>query len=227
MRITIESTLLADGTLLAPHSGLAVNGQQLVDDAQFFRAANATYFARGNAGVLLQFGVNRLFSSVRRAEAFALTHFDGLPKSGLVACECGEEGDTETAYLRDAVLESAAITGYRGCSVQVQYTIRGSRFESDVPEEEIPGEPDDAEGEFIVLRRGKVNIANGAKTVDVVFSAPLSVVPIVSPTVSRPAGGDAIWATVDEDSVTVNGFTASLSGAAPDGNYKLHYIAVE
>lgn len=230
MRISIVSTVLADPTAAAGRlgpSGLTLNGQQIVDDAEFFRAAAPVLFDRGSAGVVLQFAVERSFTTLAQAEAFLLQHPTAVPRAGLVTCECGDAGGTETLYLPDAILETVAITGHRGVSVAVQYTIRGAGFASDVPPEEIPGEPDDGEGEFIVLRRGRVSIDAAATTVDIVFSAPLSSVPTVTCTVSRPAGGDNIWAHVEEDTLTVNGFTAELSGAPPDGTYKLNYIAVE
>lgn len=226
MRITIETTLLASAALTtAPHSALSLNGVQLVEEAQFFRAATAGFYARGNASVALQFRAQRLFSSIRAAEAFALLHASSIPLEGLLTCVAGESGDTQTVYLEDCVVENVQVVEYRGASVVVQYTIRGAAFSSDVPPE-IPGETDEAE-EFIVMRRGKVSIDAAAESVAVAFSSPLSAVPIVTPTISRPSGGAAIHCTTREDSVTVNGFTVDLSAATPDATYKLHYIAVE
>lgn len=230
MEITIATTLLASPDLALGRvgpAGLAVNGQQILDDADFFRAAAPTFFVRGTEGVTLQFSVTRLFSSVRAAEAFILLHFNSTPLEGLLTCTCGDAGDTQTVYLRDAKVQTVQLPGYRGTSVGVQYTIRGAEFTSDVPPEEIPGEPDDGEGEFIVLRRGKIAIDAAAESVDVVFSSPLSSVPVVTATVSRPAGSPKVGCTLDEDSVTITGFSVELDAPTPDGTFKLHYIAIE
>lgn len=227
MRISIATTLLADASLaLAPHSGLALNGQSIVDEAEFFRAAVATFYHRGVAGVTLTFNVERTFGTLRKAEAFVLTHFGAIPKEGLLTCVCGESGDTETIYLRNCVVEAAPIPGYRGLSVGVQYRIRGGAFETDVPAEEIPGAPEGGEA-FVVLRRGKVSIAAAATSVAVTFTSPLAAVPVVACNISRPTGGDVLRATLREDSITASGFTVDLSAAAPDANSKLHYVAIE
>lgn len=205
--------------------GLTLNGQQLVDDAHFFRAAAASVFARGNRGSVLQFSVQRLLSGERAAEAFALTHAGSVPTGGLLTIVCGPTGDEQTVYLEDCAVESVQIVECRGLAVRVQYTIKGGLFITDVPPE-IPGAADPGE-EFIVMRRGKVSIASGVEEKAVVFSSPLSAVPIVSAVVSRPTGGANVRCTLREDSVTINGFTVDLSAATPDANYKLHYIAVE
>ncbi len=228
MRISIETTLLADPSLALGRVGpsrLSLNGQQIIDEAEFFRAAMPTYFTRGSAGVVLQFSVQRFFSTIKKAEAFALLHFGAIPLSGLVTCICGESGDQQTIYLRNAVVESVPVS-HSGTVVTVQYTIKGGAFEGDIPPEEIPGDPDTGES-FITMRRGKVAIAANATSVVVTFSSPLSSVPVVLPHVSRPAGGAEIGCTLDEDSVTVNGFTVQLDGPTPDNTYKLNYTAIE
>ena len=225
MRLTLVSTQLADSTVLTPHSGITLNGRQLVDDAEFFRAATARVFARGNFGTTLQFSVTHSFSSQREAEVFFLTQPGSVPTSGLVTAICGVSGDTQTCYLEDAVVESVALPPYKGVSVEVQYTIRGGLWTSDVPAE-LPGTADSPET-TIVMRRGRVSITSGDSSVVVTFSAALSSVPTVTASISRPTGGDAIWAIIREDSVTTSGFTADLSGATPASGYKLNYIAVE
>ena len=229
MQIKIETTVLADADLAVGRvgpSGLTLNGTQIVDEAEFFRAASPTYFVRGGAGVALTFSVTRFFSSVRAAEAFALLHFGEIPREGLVTVTAGEEGDTQVLYLRGAALDGFIVPGTRGTCVVVQYTLRGGLWESDIPSEEIPGDPDNGE-EVIMMRRGSVAITDGASSVVVTFSSPLSAAPVVTCTVSRPAGGDAIWPIVREDTISTSGFTADLSGAVPDGTYKLKYLAVE
>jgi hypothetical protein len=229
VQIKIETTVLADADLAVGRVGpfgLTLNGTQIVDEALFFRAASPTYFVRGGAGVALTFSVTRFFSSVRAAEAFALLHFGEIPREGLVTVTAGEEGDTQVLYLRDAALDGFIVPGTRGTCVVVQYTLRGGLWESDIPSEEIPGDPDNGE-EFVVMRRGKVSIAADATAVSVTFSSPLSASPVVTPHISRPAGSPRIDCSLDEDSVSNSGFTVQLSAPTPDASYKLHYTAVE
>lgn len=240
MRISIESTLLADPNLakgrMGP-SGLSLNGQQIVEEAQFFLAAAATFFARENAGTVLQFSVERLFSTVGAAEVFILTHQGNLPRRGTVSAVCGlgesefsaefggEEFRGQAVFLRNAVLESAVITKYEGAAVTVQYTIKGGLWTTDVPPE-VPGETEDAE-DFIVMRRGKVPVGSGEHTIAVAFSAPLSGVPVVKADIIGPTGSDAIGGHVLLDTITNAGFTYKADAATPNDDYELHYIAVE
>ncbi len=228
MRISIESTLLAAPELAlgcAGPFGITLNGRQVVDDAEFFRAAAAAVFARENLGTTFVFSVTRLFTTEKQAERFVLLHAGAVPRSGLVTAVCGEAGDQETLYLEDAAIENVGLGEVKGTSVAVQYTIRGGLWTSDVPDE-IPGETEEAE-DFIVMRRGKVAIANGAVLKAIVFSSPLSASPVVSFNISRPTGGAVIAGTLREDTVTVNGFTVDLDAATPNGDYVLHYTAVE
>jgi small ligand-binding sensory domain FIST len=62
-------------------------------------------------------------------------------------------------------------------------------------------------------------------TVSVVFSAPFATVPVVVANASRPVAEPIIDANIDEASITVNGFTASLGAAPASGNYKLKWMA--
>jgi hypothetical protein len=226
--ISLQNTLLCSPNVALGRVGpwgLTLNGEQLVDAVPFFRADVLQVFARGGFGVTLQFGVARMFSSVRAAEAFYLTHSGAIPLEGILTLVCGEGGDTQTVYLEGAVVQSVAQSPHRGTIVDVQYTIRGGKFIGDVPDD-LPGEVEPEE-EFIVMRRGKVSIAAAATEVEVTFSAPLSAIPIVTAIVSRPTGSGAIGCAVREDSITTDGFTVDLDAAAPDGTYKLHYTAIE
>ena len=205
---------------------MSLNGRQLVDEVDFFRGAAPVYYARGGIGVALRFTSVHLFATPRLAEAFYLQHWGGLPRTGLLQCIAGDGADVQTLYLEDAILSTVAQPPARGVAVAVEYTILGGSFTTDVPPD-VPGTADSAE-ETVVIRRGSVAIDSGATSVDVAFSAPLSTTPAaVTCTISRPAGGDAIWAIVDEDTIAVDGFTAELSGATADGSYKLNYIALE
>ncbi len=228
MRIKIESTILADPDPALGRfgpAGLSINGQQIVDEADIFRAAAPIYYSRGGGGVTLQFTVSRSFDTLAAAERFQLMHWDSIPREGLIICECGENSDVPI-YLRNAVLEAVQLPSLRGGVVTVQYTIKGPFFESDIPEDEIPGEPDPGE-EDVVTRRSRVAIAAAQTSVAVLFSSPLSSVPTINPTISRPAASPVITCSLREDSISIDGFTVDLSAETPDANYVLHYIAIE
>lgn len=224
MRILIDTTLLCDPDLpsqcIGP-TGLSLQGQAIVDEVAFFRAAALTYFNREGERVEMQFRVQRIFETNRLAERFCLTHRNNVPRQGLLQITVGIGADTEDIYLEDAIVEPS-IVSLVGTVVIVQYSIKGGLFTTDVPEPLPSADPEEEEVSF---RRGKVAIGNGDNTVAVTFSAPLTTSPAVNANVITPTGGSPIGCTVIKESITTDGFTANLDASTPNGNYELHYTA--
>lgn len=224
MRILIDTLLLADSALatgcVGP-SGLSLNGQSIVDEVAFYRAAALTFFERGGESIDLQFRVQRHFDSARLAEKFVLTHRNDVPRQGRLTCTVGSTGDTEDIFLEDAIVQPS-IVGLVGQSVVVNYAIRGGIFSTDVPDPLPSADPEEDEVSF---RRGSVAITAAAETVDVVFSSALASAPTtVIPRVSNNTGDDSIDCYLLQDTITASGFTVTLSAPAGTGQ-KLHYIA--
>lgn len=71
---------------------------------------------------------------------------------------------------------------------------------------------------------GAVAIVNGASTVTVtaawIFTPTTVVVSIIT-----PIGGDQIFATVEQSTISASGFVATLSSPAPTNGYSMSYIA--
>lgn len=80
-------------------------------------------------------------------------------------------------------------------------------------------------GEF---RYSKVDISNGATSVAVTFSPAMTSAPtVVNVSIGVPSSISAhLAAVVDLSTLATTGFTALLSGAAPNGNYDLYYQAI-
>lgn len=216
MRIKFANLFLSNGGLEGP-SGLSVNGDQVIDDAQFFRALASVFYARGNDSTSVSFTVTREHASEKAAEVYVLTHRKNLPKEGDLVFYCGFPGDEQQVALLGAVLAGTSAS-YLGRTSRLSYTLQAGLPETDsIPE----GEEIDED----VTRRGKVSIADGASTVSVTFST-MTGTPYVVATVYHPSGGDQIFATIQEDSITSSGFSAKLSGPVPSGDYKLGYVAI-
>lgn len=227
MRILLETTVLGDDNLaLAPITDLSVNGQQVVEEQQFVRAATAAFVPRENESVRVQFTALRTCGSRRAADAFALMHWQSVPHAGLLAIVCGSGADLQTVYLRDALLTAAQVVDRRGVSVRVQYAFVGSKLETEIPVEALPGEPAPQE-ENPVKRRGPTAIPAGVSSLAVPFASPLASQPVVFVSVSRPTGGARIDAVLCKETVTVNGFTVELSAPTPDDTYQLEWVAYE
>lgn len=217
MKVRINDTWLARGGREGT-SNVAFNGTQVIQEAQFFRAQAAKWFARGNRSSSFSFSVARTHGSTRDAEEFLFTHRDNLPHSGDLVITCGLPGDELDIAFPGAVLEGVS-AGYRGPTTFFTYTFRCGLPETD----SIPagGEVDEE-----VTRRGTVAIGAGETSVEVEFPNAMTGTPVVVASILTPDSGDQIFATIREDSVSASGFTADLSGPTPGGDYKLSYIAI-
>lgn len=75
------------------------------------------------------------------------------------------------------------------------------------------------------LQSGSQDIPLGVDTVSVVFPVAFASVPDIVATMSRPVAEGLIELNIDEASITVNGFTASLGATTGSANYKLKWMA--
>jgi len=73
------------------------------------------------------------------------------------------------------------------------------------------------------IRDGEMAITNGSDSVTVTGLALASVPRRVLVNIQKPDGGSNIFGTVLESSITTDGFTVDLSGAADMDGYKLEY----
>lgn len=228
MIVIFETTYLAPGLAQAPDQ-FRLNCEQIVDEAEFFRAATRTFFPRGNDSVELSFVTHWVFGTLVAAETFVLTHTAQLPMTnadqGILQCICGEDSPAtaQNVYMPFAVLKSARILRYIGVSVDVEYTIVGPKFTTSVPAN-LPTPPNPNELN-VVFRRDHIALTPGIASLAAVFSSPLPGSPGVFPqcTVSGPTGSPTILVQTLEDTVTTNGFTAKFSAPIPGANYFLDY----
>ena len=110
-----------------------LNGRQLVQDAQFLRAAVATPLARGNTVNVLQFTVTRQHGSVADAAAHVLTAFGALPASGMATVICGASGENSLACNFAAVLAEMPKSSFTGTRTDTTFVLRGGAIAMAVP----------------------------------------------------------------------------------------------
>jgi hypothetical protein len=214
--LTLATDDLATGLI---SGSLALNGQQVNDEVHLLRAAAAVFFARGNRSATVSFFASVSHATQHVSERQLLTHFWDLPTQDVLRFWCGPDGDQEIVSFPGAVIDGANCGPVQGITGAFRYAFRVT-----APITEDPP-PALVEPTTDMIKRSTTAIPSLADHVDVVFAIPFASVPIVVANVQRPAGGDAIWAVIRAGSVTVNGFTADLSGAAPDGTYSLAWIA--
>jgi hypothetical protein len=228
MQVLFETAWLAPGQIQSVDQ-ISLEGEQLVDEAAFFRAATVAFFPRGNQRLEFSFTTHWVFASTLQAEIFYLTHIGSLPMtaadSGPLQCICGAENPAtaQTVYAASAVLKKVQMLRQIGVSVDVRYTLDIPGFTSQQPAN-IPSYPNP--NELVqVFRRGQIPLSIGQVLVAVVLSSPLPGQPGADPDVwiTGPTGGYAIEPVCYHDSVTVNGFTAAFP-AIPAQGYYLNYI---
>lgn len=206
-----------------PAQGVTVNGQAAFEAVDFVRALTKRFFYRGNCALTLQFSVRREFATNRAAQIYLLTHFSALPKLGVCQIICGAPGEvTGEVLMQNAVLTASPSGSFNGVESIVTYTIQAGNATTDVPTDFLLG------GNPMILKN-KQALGNGVTAIAVVFSTafPPGVAPVVTASIAKPSGSGAnIFATVRDDLVTVNGFTAELSGPTPDALHKLNWIAI-
>jgi hypothetical protein len=220
MEITFGATPLARRASYGA-SGFALNGQQVNEEAGFFRAAAESYFARGNRSTDFSFDVVRSFNTSVECEVFILTHLSDLSIQADLLCSCSGVGDAsaQDCVLSDAVLEAVQFRDNRGLSVIVQYKFRGGLFVN----EDVPDPPD---GEDKV-KAATVSLAADDESKAVAFTIPFGSTPSgLSATILSPSGGYVISAVIDQSTVTASGFTARFGAAIPASGYFLSWIAV-
>ena len=102
-----------------------LNGMQVVQDAQFLRAAAAEPIARGNAVNVLQFTVTRQHVSVAEAAAYLMTAFSSLPTSGNASVICGASGESLLTCSFSAVLAEMPKCRFIGTRTDITFILRG------------------------------------------------------------------------------------------------------
>jgi len=110
-----------------------LNGQQVVQDAQFLRAVAAQPLARGNAVNVLQFSVTRQHVSVADAAAYVMTAFGSFPPSGTAQIICGASGENPITCTFNAVLQEMPRGTFRGARSDMTFVLRGGLITTGAP----------------------------------------------------------------------------------------------
>ena len=127
MQMSFGDQVIAPGGLLGEPSAWRLNGTQLNEQVQLFRAVQTAWYSRGNASVELAFTVIRSFASAKLATVFACTHQSSLPQQDTLTLTAGDGSDLQPVYLDDAVIQKMQLT-LVGQTVSVEYTFCGGAF---------------------------------------------------------------------------------------------------
>lgn len=218
MKVKYSTTWLATGRLEGT-SGSSWNGAQINDEVAFFRAAAASFFARGGRSTTFAFRVAKTFESEAALLFWAATHFSTLPtQADLILTD---DDETVAVMLADAVIDQPRIANVIGVSLLIEYTFRGGLFESeDVPEDSVVPSAN-------TVKTGTVTLAAAAESGSVAFAVGFGTIPKVTVQLCPPTGGQTFNAYPIWDTITADGFDYELDAPVPaSGTYKLSWTAI-
>lgn len=212
MKISWDSVWLSDEFAAdGQQSGLSFNGRQLVQEADFLRAASAAFFARRNRSVALSFTVARRFSSIEAAEVFVLGHYGDLSDGpATLLCRC----DGTDVLIQNAVLENIAIPRYVGTSVLVTYHFRCPSITA------VTGGLDSAE-EASLSAAIPLGVSEHTVSGLALAVAPYRVVARVR---MDPAGSRVLFPSLVDGTLTADGFSFSMNGNTETAGYILDFL---
>jgi len=211
-----DDIYLSDSTTRA--FDVTVNGRQLIQEAQFLRAAAAAFYGRANKRIQLAFSITRNFATIKLAEQWILGHHGDLANRSTLTITTGLDSESsEDIICQNAVLESVDFPRIRGISVEARYTFL-------IPAITGIGPTPTHDDAFIT---GSFPIPSGADSVTVTGLALLGAPQRIFPTVRKPdATAFTLIACPVDGTYTTDGFTAALSGETDSADYWLDYALV-
>lgn len=230
MNVIFETSYLAPGQAQAAKN-VRFNARQVIDEAQFFRAATATYYPRGNVECSFEFVTQWIFTTAAQAEQFVLSSGSAYPMTnadnGVLQVVIGAETATpQTIYSPSAVLEEVEVLDYIGRSVDVRYKLRCQPFTVTAPPF-VPSLPPSDTSMYTILR-GVNSIGSGATTLAISFGSVFSTLPVgLTATMSQQSGSQAIFCRILDNTITTSGFTVEFSAPLPDSSSKVRWVAVQ
>lgn len=214
MKVTYSTTLLASGGLLGT-TGANWNGQQINDEAAFFRAAAVSFYPRGNRSTIFGFGVNMPFNNEGAALLFAATFINTLPTQADLTVV--DDAGTVAVVLANAVLDSVSVPKVDGNYVFIHYQFRGGVFTStsSLPNSNVIG--------------GKTALAINDESKSVTFPLTFSSLPsVVDCWVVPPTGAPVLFIEARPlyDTISPTGFSAAIGFPIPANGYWLFWEAI-
>jgi len=127
MIIAYGGITIAPGGLAGEPAEFKLDQKAITEQAEFFRAAAATWYHRGNISATLGFSVTRQFNTLKDAWVFLATHVNALSGRASLVLTCGEGGVTQNVTLTNAVLADVQMAAV-GVSITVTYSFQGGLF---------------------------------------------------------------------------------------------------
>lgn len=126
MKIKIGSLVVAGATLKESPADLTINGQRLIDEAEFCRAESPDFYDRGNERTIVEFNVWRLHETLEEADIFMLDHAKNIPAVADVTLQI-EDADGSVVgsrFIKQASCQSVD-RRQKGVSTYCRYRIVG------------------------------------------------------------------------------------------------------
>lgn len=133
MIVTYGSTVICSSSVAGGRVGpvgIVLDGQSLIDVANFVNAVHTAVFARGRGPRELAFQIQAFFATEADAVAFFLTHEDALALQDDLKIE--DDAESVSYTMADAAGQ-ARMVRLMGVCVIVEYRFTGAKFTLDSP----------------------------------------------------------------------------------------------
>lgn len=129
MKITLGNVVLAGAKPEENPKDFRLNGQRVIQIAQFLRGETSEPIARGNTTCHITFSVTRNHGSIDAAEKFVLEHDLDVPDNGVLTMEAGAQAKRYAAKCVVTGLEIA----YDGSNSFTNYALTTGRMQRNKP----------------------------------------------------------------------------------------------
>ncbi len=119
---------LAGSTGFEEPSNFRLNGQRVVEIAEFLRAEYVKIFYRNNRKTTVSFQTARLHANIQTAEAFVMDHDATVTVMGLLEIALVSDKGAQTfRYIDNAAVESVTLVSWTGLTTVHEYSIVGGQ----------------------------------------------------------------------------------------------------
>jgi len=132
MRITIGTFVLCEGNAKGEYpKDFTVDDEEILQIAQYLRAAASVPLERGNTLTTISFKLEREHADARAAAEYALLHAASIPKTGNVVFQCEGPGVSKIKLV-NGKFKHRKVEAIIGCTTVHSYVFQGGGFTTDI-----------------------------------------------------------------------------------------------
>lgn len=123
---SLAPLFLAGANSYEEPNNFKLNGQRVVEIAEFLRAEYIKVFYRNNRKTSISFQTARLHANIQTAEAFVMDHESTVTVMGLLEITLVSDKGAQTfRYINNAAVESVTLVSWTGITTIHEYSLVG------------------------------------------------------------------------------------------------------